>query len=98
MGDALLCSGSLPFARRKSFLNALRLTLSILLLAAGQPFVAAQTGSVDQQALTNDSIVKMLRAGLSEEVILTSVEHEPGKYSLGVDEMIALRNSEFLRR
>ena len=87
--------GSFLSARQRFFLNASRLAsfLLLILLLAAPSSVAAQAAGTDQQGLTNESILKMLRGGLGEEVILTSVEHQPGKYSLGVDEMIALRDA-----
>jgi len=44
-----------------------------------------------QEVLTNESILKMLAAGFNDAIIIATIEQEPGKYSLGVDAMIALR-------
>ena len=46
-----------------------------------------------RESLTNDSIIKMVQAGLSEAVILSMVTTQPGKYSLGADEIIALKKA-----
>ena len=46
-----------------------------------------------QSALTNDSIIKMLRAGLGEDVIVSTVKAQPAKYSTGVDDLIALKGA-----
>jgi hypothetical protein len=45
------------------------------------------------ESLTNDSIVKMVGAGLSDAVIITMVSTQPGKYSLEADDIIALKNA-----
>jgi hypothetical protein len=49
--------------------------------------------SVAQEVLTNEDILKLVKAGMSEEVILGTVGSKPGKYSLNVDDMIALKQA-----
>ena len=44
-----------------------------------------------QEALTNESVLKLAKAGLSEAVILSTVESQPGQYATGVDDLIALK-------
>ena len=46
-----------------------------------------------QSALTNDSIIKMLRAGLGEDVIVSTVKAQPAQYSIGLDDLIALKGA-----
>jgi hypothetical protein len=46
-----------------------------------------------QEILTNDSIIKMVKAGLSEEVILDVVNLKSGQYSLNTDDLIALKKA-----
>ncbi|MGD0870943.1 MAG: hypothetical protein ABSB88_15415 [Bryobacteraceae bacterium] len=46
-----------------------------------------------QATLTNDSIIKMVKAGLSEDIVLSSVHSQPGKYSTGADDLIALKSA-----
>lgn len=43
-----------------------------------------------QEALTNDSIVKMVKAGLSENLIVSEIRRQPGKYSLTRDDILKL--------
>ncbi len=45
------------------------------------------------QTLNNDSILKMVNAGLGPDVIVTMVQSQPGAYKLGADEMIALKSA-----
>jgi DNA-binding beta-propeller fold protein YncE len=46
-----------------------------------------------QEVLTNESILKMRAANFDEATIIAAIEQQPGKYSLGVDAMIALRQA-----
>lgn len=51
----------------------------------------AQQAITKQQALTNESVVKMVKAGLSEGVVLSMIRSQPGDYDLSPDAMAALR-------
>jgi hypothetical protein len=64
-------------------IRRLSLTLAGLLLAIG----LAQTG------LTNDAIIKMAKAGLGEEVILSTMNAQPGMYTTSTDDLIALKRA-----
>lgn len=44
-----------------------------------------------QEALTNDSVVKMVKAGLSEPLIISMIQKQPGKYLLTTDDLIKLK-------
>lgn len=46
-----------------------------------------------QQALTNDSIIKMVKAGLSDDVVIATVNASPGQYSTAPDALIALKQA-----
>jgi len=48
---------------------------------------------VAQDALTNDSVVKMLKAGLSEDLVVAAINSKPGNYDTSVDGMIALKSA-----
>ncbi len=45
-----------------------------------------------QQALTNDSVVKMVKAGLSEPLIVSMVQNQPGNYSVTADDVVKLKS------
>lgn len=51
------------------------------------------TPQTDTQLLTNASILKLAKAGLSEEVIIGMINSQPGQYSAGADAIIALKQS-----
>lgn len=65
--------------------------------------ISVQGGAPDQgakekaeqaaQPLTNDSIIKLVKAGLGEDMIIKMVDTQPGKYSLAADDIIALKNA-----
>jgi hypothetical protein len=46
-----------------------------------------------QQALNNDSIIKMTKAGLSDDLIVTTVNSQPGTYDTSADGLIALKTA-----
>jgi len=46
-----------------------------------------------QTALTNESIIRMAKAGLDEEIILSTVKSQPGRYATGPDDLIALKTA-----
>lgn len=46
-----------------------------------------------QPALDNETVLKLFKAGLSEEVILGMVNNQPGKYSMSADDVIALKSA-----
>jgi hypothetical protein len=46
-----------------------------------------------QQTLNNDSVVKLMKAGFSEEVIINKINHSPGFYDTSVDGLIALKTA-----
>jgi hypothetical protein len=46
---------------------------------------------IAQQMMNNDSIIKLTKAGFSEDVIVASINRSPGNYDTSVDGMIALK-------
>jgi hypothetical protein len=59
-----------------------------------------QTGSdvARPHALTNDTILKMSRAGLDDSVILQTIRSAPGAYDTSPDDLIALKNAGVSQR
>lgn len=47
--------------------------------------------AVAQESLSNDSIVKMVKSGLGEGLIVSMVQNQPGKYSLTADDLVKLK-------
>ncbi len=46
-----------------------------------------------QQVLNNEGIVKLVKAGLSEDLVVSMVNNQPGNYSLTADDVIALKQA-----
>ena len=46
-----------------------------------------------QQTLNNDSVVGLMKAGFSEDVIISAVNRSLGAYDTSVDALIALKNA-----
>jgi hypothetical protein len=65
----------------------MRLKIAILYLLAGAGLAVAQT------ALTNDSIIKMVKAGLSDDVIVSTMKAQSAQYSTDPDGLIALKTA-----
>jgi len=64
-----------------------RLLTCLLGLALCNSLVSAQT------VMTNATVIKMTKAGLTENVIISSIESHPGNYSTNPDDLIALKNA-----
>jgi hypothetical protein len=46
-----------------------------------------------QEVLNNDSVVKLVKAGLGESLIVSMVQNQPGKYSLVPDDVVKLKEA-----
>ena len=46
-----------------------------------------------QEPLTNDTVIKMVKAGLSADVIVSMVKTQPAKYTLTPDQLIVLKSA-----
>jgi hypothetical protein len=44
-----------------------------------------------QQALNNDAIIKLVKAGMSDDLIITTINAQPGNYDTSTDGLIALK-------
>lgn len=80
-----------PCRRVDSVLCVLPLMLPGLLGLQNSPGQA--TGPTSQSMLTNESVVKLVKAGLLEDTIVSMIETQPGKYSLGADDVVALKQA-----
>jgi len=56
-------------------------------------FVVLSSLLVAQQELTNESVIKMTKAGLSPEIVAASVKSQPGHYDVSADGLIALKKA-----
>lgn len=50
-------------------------------------------GQQAQKPLTNDGVIKMVKAGLSESVIVASIQSTPAQYDVSTDGLIKLKNA-----
>jgi hypothetical protein len=46
-----------------------------------------------QTVLTNDAVLKMAKAGLGEDILLSSVKAQPGRYTTSPEDLIALKSA-----
>jgi len=56
-------------------------------------FILASSLLIAQQALNNDAIIKLARAGLSDELILTTINASPGSYDTSANGLITLKSA-----
>jgi hypothetical protein len=64
---------------RKLFLTLISLALCPVLVA--------------QQALNNDAIIKLVKSGLSDDFIVSTINGQPGNYDASPDAIVALKNA-----
>jgi hypothetical protein len=48
---------------------------------------------VAQQALNNEAIIKMHSAGLSDDIVVSTINNQPGTYAASVNDLIALKQA-----
>jgi hypothetical protein len=87
-------TGWLPFPEGEAFMRkavcaVLFLAFCPFLVAQQVPFLLAQ----QEQALNNESIIKMVNAQLSDDVIITTINASPGAYDTTPDALIALKQA-----
>src|SRR5208283_369204 len=46
---------------------------------------------IAQQAMNNDAVVKLIKAGLSDDLIVTTINSSPGDYDTSANGLIALK-------
>jgi hypothetical protein len=68
---------------RFRFLTSLFLTSSLLFSSA----------LFAQETITNDSVIKMVKAGLSQDLIVTTINSSAGKYDTSANGLIALKKA-----
>jgi len=95
-------SSMTPCAPAQSGLRRLLLLLAFAALFTGGS--SAQTSDEDgpmlprntdtlptRRAVTNDQIIRMVKADLDEQIILQTIQEQPGRYEVAPDDLIALK-------
>ena len=77
----LFCNSAVLTARR----GFVRKNILAVLFLAICPLAFAQ------QALDNNAIIKLVKAGLSDDLIVTTINAQPGNYDVSTDGLIALK-------
>jgi hypothetical protein len=65
----------------------MRKALLAFVCLALSPLMFAQT------AMNNDAVIKLVKAGLSEDLIVSSINSQPGTYDTSADGLIALKSA-----
>ena len=55
--------------------------------------VANSQPAIPQQPLNNESVVKLLKAGMSEDLIVSAIDNSPGGYDTSADGLISLKGA-----
>jgi hypothetical protein len=89
--------GSYPAALVRASLVAL---LALLVVGVRSEYAQSPTESVEgplpesgPKALTNDTIIKLVKAGLSDDLILQTIAAQPGHYSTDADSLLKLKEA-----
>jgi len=56
------------------------------------PFLLAAV-ALAQAALTNDGVIRMVKAGLGEDLVVSMIKSQPARYATGPDDVIALKSA-----
>ena len=54
-------------------------------------FLASCSFLLAQQAMNNDSVIQLVKAGLSDDLIVTTINSSPGAYDTSANGLIALK-------
>lgn len=49
--------------------------------------------SFSQESMNNDGIIKLVKSGMSQDLIVSVIRHQPGTYVLGANELVALKDA-----
>ena len=63
------------------------------LLKLLSPLALTAALCLSQTVLTNETILKMAKAGLGEDILLSTVKGQPGRYTTTPDDLIALKGA-----
>ena len=66
---------------------------TFLIVAAALALLSAHPQILAQEVMNNDSVIKLLKAGLSDDLIVNTINASPGQYDTSADALIALRNA-----
>jgi hypothetical protein len=64
-----------------------------LLLSFAALLLLAVSSSYGQQVMDNDAVLKLAKSGLSEDLIVQTINASPGHYDTGTDALIALKSA-----
>lgn len=68
-----------------------RKSVALIVVLLASALFTLTSLQAQRQPLTNDSIVKLAEAGLSDDIIIQTINAQPGHYSLGANDLIQLK-------
>jgi len=51
-----------------------------------------------QEPITNEGVIKLVKSGMSEDLIISVLQQQPGAYAFGADDLIALKQASVSER
>ena len=82
--------------RMRTILLCLLCLLSPALARAQEPLQETTGGPLaapKAKMMTNDSVVRMVKAGLSDDLIVQTIQSQPGQYTTDADALVALKQA-----
>ena len=67
--------------------------LIVAILAVCSAICMAQQSLYAQQTMNNDAVIKLVKAGLSDDLIVSTINSQPGTYNTSTDDLIALKGA-----
>lgn len=64
-------------------------TLSLFVILA----LCLGVASAQQFTTTNDSVIKMVKAGMSDSIVISTIDSQPARFSLSANDLIALKQA-----
>lgn len=70
-----------------------RIRRTLLIAATALALLSAFRPILAQEVMNNAAVIKLLKAGLSDDLIVNTINASPGKYDTSADALIALHNA-----
>jgi len=61
-------------------------------------FLSVALALLAQEPMNNEGVIKLVKSGMSEDLIINVIQQQPGAYSLGADDLITLKQASVSER
>lgn len=91
LGDPCACARKTAYLKENDPMRFKKLLVASLAVCSAI-CMAPQTLNA-QQTMNNDAVIKLVKAGLSEDLIISTINSQPGAYDTSTDGLIALKKA-----